>query len=614
MRYLAPQGKPAFLLGVNYWSRAGGPHMWTRFDEDRVRAEVRQMRELGLNACRSFLYAPAFMPQPPEVDATALGRLRTFLDLCATEGLWTMPSLLVGHMSGENCDFPGQRGRSPYTDPEIRSWQRALATAAARIGRGSPALGAWVLSNEMPLWAGPAPVLTVEEWAKDLCQALRAEDPATPVGSGDGFFSQDGGQDGFDPQLLAGLCDYVGFHTYYGDSDPMRQVLNAELILRSLQHLGRPVVLEEFGGSSCQASEEHLAAYYREVMHGMLSLGGAGALGWCYSDFDLAEEPPYAHHAFELGFGVTRADGTEKPVCRELRALGALLRDLPLERLRFPAPRAALIVPSYFHRDYPFSFQDRGRMRRVLLQAYVLAAKAGFELSVLPEDHSLAEFDLVLVPSTQKLRAPTWSRLRAHAEAGATVYVSFFYGDAEFHRGMWIHGFEELTGLRHGLRYGVPDLPPDVVTLEGAGLRLRTSTTASAPFPRAHLPVEPQGAEVVLRDEAGLPALCRHALGKGQVFFLTYPWEHYLATQADINERDDSHVLYASLAAAAGIRPRYPSPDPRVQVRVVEDDVDDLLWVFNRSWTKVAVDLDVPGGRDLALDPKDVRVLRVRAR
>ena len=28
----------------------------------------------------------------------------------------------------------------------------------------------------------------------------------------------------------------------------------------------------------------------------------------------LGRETPYSHHGFELGFGVTRADGTEKPV------------------------------------------------------------------------------------------------------------------------------------------------------------------------------------------------------------------------------------------------------------------------------------------------------------
>jgi endo-1,4-beta-mannosidase len=614
MRYLALRGRPTFLLGMNYWSRAGGPRMWERFDEARVRAELAQMRGLGLNVCRGFLFGPTFMPAPPAVDAAALARFRTFLDAADAAGLGVMPSLVVGHMSGENFELPGQAGRSPYTDPEVLAWQQALAAAASAAARGAPALAAWVLSNEMPLFGGAASPDAITGWATALCRAVRAADPATPLGTGDGYFNQKGGQDGFDPARLSGVIDYLGPHTYYSDADPMRQAMNAELIVRSLQHLGKPVVLEEFGGSSTQVSEVNAAAYYREIIHGVLSLGGAGALGWCYSDFDLGAEAPYRHHAFELGFGVTRADGREKPVCDELRALGGLIASLDFERLVFPAPRAALILPSYFNTSYPFSAEDRARMRRDLLQAYVLAAKAGLELQVVPESHPLDAYDLVIVAATQKLLAPTWQRLRAHAEAGGTVYVSVFIGDHPFHQGLWIDDFEGLCGARHHLRYGVPDQPADEVTLAGAGPTLTTRTTGSGPFPRAFLPVTPLGAAVVLHDQAGRPALLRHAVGRGQVFFLAYPWEHYLGGQADVNETDGSHALYAFVAAAAGLRPRYPSPDPCVQLRVVEDGADDLVWVFNRSWQPRAVSLALPGGAGLALSPKAVRVLRVRAR
>ncbi|MBI5480242.1 MAG: beta-galactosidase trimerization domain-containing protein [Deltaproteobacteria bacterium] len=613
-RYLRSGGRPAFLLGINYWSRAAGPRMWDRWDERRVRAEVRQMRRLGLAACRSFLFAPSFMPRPPAVSEPALARFGRFLGICADAGLATMPSLVVGHMSGENYEFPGQLGRSPYHDPEVRSWQRALCREAALAARGSRALLAWVLSNEMPYFGGSADPDAVLVWARELCGALRAAGPRVPVGSGDGFLDQAGGSNGFDPARLASLLDYLGPHTYYSDTDPMRQVLNAEVIVRWHQPFGLPVLLEEFGGSSCQVSEEHQAAFYRETIHGVLSLGGAGALGWCFSDFDLAEEPPYRHHAFELGFGVTRADGSEKPVCAELRAVSRLCASLDFERLRFPVPRAAILVPSTFHADVPFSQDDRARMRRTLLQAYVLAQKAGLEVAVVPEEQDLGGFQLVLVPATQKLLAPTWERLAAHARSGGTVYVSFFYGDFDHHQGMWIHNFEELAGARHGLRYGVPELPPEVVTLVGDGLTLAAATGASGAFPRAFLPIEPAGAEVVLRDLAGRPALVRNRLGRGQVFFLAYPWEHYLAEQPDINECDASHALYAYLAAAARLAPRYPSPDPRVQLRVVEDGRDDLVWVFNRSWNPVAVDLGLPGCRDATLTPKEVRVVRVRAR
>ena len=111
-------GKPTFLLGVNHWSRGGGPRMWDRLDPVRVQAELAQMRRIGLNTCRSFVFLPSFMPRPGALDQGALARLRQFFDLCQAEQMTTPPSLLVGHMSGENFDFVGQQGRSLYTDAQ----------------------------------------------------------------------------------------------------------------------------------------------------------------------------------------------------------------------------------------------------------------------------------------------------------------------------------------------------------------------------------------------------------------------------------------------------------------------------------------------------------------
>src|SRR5205085_11733997 len=60
--------------------------------------------------------------------------------------------------------------------------------------------------------------------------------------------------------------------------------------------------------------------------------------GWCWSDFDL-QDAPYSHHAFELGFGITRADGSEKPVCEELRALRRFLDSVDCGKLTHPPAR-----------------------------------------------------------------------------------------------------------------------------------------------------------------------------------------------------------------------------------------------------------------------------------
>ncbi|MBW2732298.1 MAG: beta-galactosidase trimerization domain-containing protein [Deltaproteobacteria bacterium] len=608
MSALAPAPCPAFLLGVNYWSRSGGPRMWEapRFDVPRIRAELLQMAAVGLNTCRSFAFIPTFVGEQGVIDEASLERLSRFLDLCTDAGMATIPSFLVGHMSGENYNFPGQGDRSPYTDPELLEWQEALIAAVTRRCAGHPAVIAYLASNEMPYWGGRGAVPQVLAWACHIRAAVRAHDPDRPFGLGDGVMNLDGGQNGFDVPVLGPVVDFLGPHTYYSDADDYRQALNSEYCVRSLTYRRQPILFEEFGCSSTQVSEDNQALYYREVIHGCLSTGCAGALAWCFSDFDLEEAAPYSHHAFELGFGITRADGGEKPVCGELRAIRRLSDKLasPVET---PPIRAAIIVPSYFNTQYPFCREDRARMRRVLLQAYTLCVKAGIEAELVPEREDFARYTLLLAPATQKLLAPTWGRILAHVEAGATFYWSYFGGDAPFHQGAWCQNFEALTGVRHQLRYGCFDLPDSELHIHGEGLSLHLSTRAgdSKPYPRAFLPVDPLGdnvTQVIARDAKGRPALTCARRGAGQVFFAAYPLEYYLAQLPRINEDDGSESLYKLLAQASGLVLPVIAESPLVQARVATCAGRPLLWLFNRSWREVACVVDAPTGTPLIGD------------
>jgi endo-1,4-beta-mannosidase len=631
-----------FLLGANYWPRATGPYMWEAdgFDEGRIAVELKQARHAGLDVLRCFVFLPTMFRSPGELDPAAFGRFQRFLELCAAAGLQALPTLFVGHMSGENFPFPGQGRRSPYTDGEVLTWQAALARAAAGAAAGQSAVVAWNLSNEMPIFAGDTDVTTATAWAAQLHEALAAADPQRrPIGTGDGLFGLTGGRNGFDPQALSEVVDFLGPHLYPTDADPYRHAAWAQLALRQVTWLGKPVVLEEFGASSAQASDENQALYVRETVLTTMALGGAGAMVWCFGDFGpaVAAQAPYVHHAFELGFGITRADGSEKPACGELRALSRLIERVHPERLELPERRAVLVTPRQLHEEVPFSYDDRTALARTLVQALVLASRAALEVDVVPEDALLrgavdaSRYRLFLLPSTQKLTVPAWELLLDRVRAGAVLYWSWLGGDRDFHQGAWCHRFEELTGCRHRLRYGVPDLAAPDETMdvfEGPTLSLPVAP-ALPMFSRARLPVDPMpelgdAVELLATDRRGEPALLRHRVGTagGQVLFLAAPWERWQSAQADVNEGDQSHVLYALAADAAGLRARYASADPRIESHVLHDGADDLVFCLNRSFGRVDCDLDIPGTAELlypeggtawdAFLGKEARVYRVR--
>jgi hypothetical protein len=477
----------------------------------------------------------------------------------------------------------------------------------------------------MPLWGGPAAAEDIVAWCRTLTDELRARDGGgRPIGTGDGIMA------GFPSRRLAPLVDYVAPHIYYGDSDPMRQALCTDFQLRAAQTLGRPVLLEEFGCSRTHAGEREQAAYHREALHAAFGLGCSGALAWCWTDFDpatLGLETPYVHHAFELGFGLVRADGSEKPVCDEWRAFRRFLDSADLANRRPERPRAALVRSSWLDEDVPFSWQDREAMARTLVQAYVLAVQAGLDPAVVGEDDEWDGYTLLLCPATQKLRTPTWARLEAAARAGATVYWSYFSGDHAFHQGMWCPSFEALTGLRHRLRYGCFDLVPEQLALRGdVTLTVPTGVArTAAPYPLARLPIEPgPSARVLATDGEGRPALTEQALDAGRLLFCAYPIERYLANLPDGSARD-AYRLYRLLGERAGVEQRYPTRHPDVHSRVVEVGADDLVVVQHRGWRDAVDDatllprgaevlLDRSGRTDGALGPKGTRIYRVRAR
>jgi endo-1,4-beta-mannosidase len=549
------------------------------------------------------------MPAPPAVAAEPLASLKRFAELAHEAGLSLLPTPLVGHMSGENFGFPGQGARSLYSDGELIAWQKALVGAVVDTLSAAPSVIGWILSNEMPLWATPwgtppGDPVAIEAWARALVTAVRDRDPRRPLSIGDGTMSH------WPTRALAPVIDWIGPHIYYSDADPLRQALNTDFTLALYRPLGKPLMLEEFGASSTQSGEVEHAAYVRDAVLATLANGGAGALIWCANDFSVENAgltPPYAHHAFELGFGLLRADGSEKPVCEELRALRRLLDTIDFSSLSRPRPAAAIVRPDYLDTRFPFSFEDQSALRRTLLQAYVLAAQAGITVDVVGEDDALDGYALLILPSLQKLRVPTWLKLEAAARAGATVYWSYYSGDHDFHQGAWCPNFERLTGLQHHLRYGCFDLPGQRFILKGqVALSLPTGETESAaPHTLSRLPVTPRAGaavESLAVDDKGRLALAEHRLGRGRVLFLTHPVERYIATRADASTRG-VHALYRLIADEAGLEPRYETRHPDVHSHVLGHGAGEIIVVQHRGWSASVDDASaIPREAELLYD------------
>src|SRR3954453_20090732 len=98
----------------------------------------------------------------------------------------TIPTFLVGHMSGENWDPAWRQGRDLYRDVWMGSQQAWLGEQLARLFGRHPAIAGWLVSNEMPLYGGPGTTEEITAWARLVVQAVRAGGATQPVSLGDG--------------------------------------------------------------------------------------------------------------------------------------------------------------------------------------------------------------------------------------------------------------------------------------------------------------------------------------------------------------------------------------------------------------------------------------------
>ncbi|GAA2365935.1 cellulase family glycosylhydrolase [Streptomyces cuspidosporus] len=635
---------PVIWLGANYWSRTGGPLMWRSYDPDVVEAELRVLRDHGLNMTRSFFYWPDFMPAPDRLDEELCARFADFLDRHRALGMTTVPTFLVGHMSGENWD-PSWRGdRDLYSDVWLVSRQAWFARETVRRFAGHPAVAGWLVSNEMPIYgrrpgersgAGPAEREAVAAWAQIVVDAVRAGGGTQPVSLGDGAWGLEnsGHDNGFRVRDTADLCDFLGPHVYRMEDDAVRQHYAAAWVCELTGTFGRPVVLEEFGVSSDFASGPGAARYYRQTLHNSLLAGATGWIAWNNTDYDnLSEQRPYHHHAFEMHFGLTDTAGTPKPQLLELRAFSEVLRAVDFPRCHRADADTALLVSSYLDTLYPFTrAEDRSYVQQTGRQAWVAARLADAPAAVVRESDGALSADvrLWLVPSTKQLLSPTWYELERRAREGATVYVSYSPGAHDEQRGPWYAHLNELFGVRHQLEYGLVDpVEDDEVTFiltrafgtlpEGARLTFRAAGTENS---RVFLPVEPDGAQVLAVDGRGRPALLLREIGEGGVVFCTYPIEHMAAVTPRVNP-EATTTLYDALAAHAGVRRPVTVPDPRVAVdRLVHENGRVFVWLVSQAAEELSVEPAVADGRLTTLDgspadtvvlaPYGVRVLRL---
>lgn len=176
-------GREFVAVGVNYHPSAAGCRIWTDWDGEALRRDLRQMAEAGLNTVRFFVFWRDFEPAPGDYDPEALDRLRQAVTLAGEAGLCCVVSLFTIWMNGQRLDLPWRQGRSLWRDAEMLRRQTGFARTVARTLAGLQNVLAYDLGDEIGNVEPDARLSRAEVagWQSDVAGAVRREAPGALV-------------------------------------------------------------------------------------------------------------------------------------------------------------------------------------------------------------------------------------------------------------------------------------------------------------------------------------------------------------------------------------------------------------------------------------------------
>ena len=531
-----------FILGCNYWASNAGSDMWTLFDEDTVREDIRILSLHGINYIRFFPNWRDFQPVKPYftaggevleyyadceranvdfLDEEMLERFSLFLDICAEHKIKVIVGLLTGWMSGALFIPSALYGKNLISDSMALYFEELYIKGLVKRFLNHPCIYAWDLGNECNSM-GHANRWNAAAWTAFVSNAIRAIDRSRPIVSG---MHSLGINNNWRIQDQARYTDILTTHPYpywceHTRVDPtlsLRTLLHPTAQTKFYAEIGkRPCLAEEIGTMGPMVcSDEGSAHFLRLNLFSLWSNNALGAMWWCAFDQGKLKNFPYTEQQVELELGMLRDDLTPKPVLLEMSSFSRILKNLPEIS---PAQADAVCLLTREEDAWGIGYMT-----------YILARQAHLNLSFSYVDGPIPEADLYLMPSIRGVRALSKERfkeLKEHVIKGASLYISLDNGI--------LAGFEELTGLRVKDSFSHP--------YNGTA----TVGELTLPFFREqNLILENVSAEIVSR-ESERPFIARHRYGSGTVYTVNAPIEKNLLSKANAFS-GNAHSIYSLL-------------------------------------------------------------------
>jgi endo-1,4-beta-mannosidase len=446
---------------------------------------------------------------------------------------------------------------------------------------GEAGVFGWQLANEA-FCSGFTSAADLAEWTRLMRDAIREIDPDRPITLGidaETFFRSTG----VDAREAISACEFAVSHVTsayraYAAEGPLNSGPSTYLdsFLLRLADRGAPVLADDVGALSLDASPAEEAAALRTALWSGLTNRASGALVRRFRDFKTDHREPYFIDPFETLVGVVDASGGRKPSFLEARTFLATLSATTLRGFEPSPERTAVLLPAERYRPLPnlAGLFDP----RACLSAFVGAKEAHIPVKIAQETDDFDPYSVLIVPSAFRLGKKTWARLKSFVQRGGSLVLSYGGGDAH-------PAIRELFGIESlGDAGSTPRLSCRVA--QAGVLGALADFDVRFEVPNFAL-VTADSATVVATDASGSPLLTVNQFGQGRAVYIALPLERAIAqgdpwaTPAPVQGL--LREVYGAVARAAGCGAPVICSVSEVEVALYQGEAEDLLILINHS-------------------------------